>query len=313
MKNSTGRKIRAILLICILIFFVVLIGIEAFSPDSSTQAHAESSENAAVAGTAPKTLPAEIASITEDIKHRLAELAESGEASSTEATEEQTEKAAEEEYDLSDWKYVLVNPWHRIEEDADIETTVVENDYEVDSRVADAAKKMLADCRAAGYSPRICSAFRTYSKQVELFNNDVRKYERQGMSEADAQAKTAESVAIPGTSEHQLGLAMDIVWTGYQQLDDNQANNDTQKWLMENCYKYGFILRYPKDKSDITGIVYEPWHYRYVGEKAAKEMHDENLCLEEWLAKHGDANAMSQEDPVDTSGTADSADTNAEG
>lgn len=312
MKNSTGRKLGVIILICILAFFVGLIGIEAFRPDDSARAQSESTERAAVAGTAPKTLSTEIASITEDIKHRLAELSGSGEASSQEVTG-QTEKAPEEEYDLSDWKYVLVNPWHKIEQDADIETTVVENNYELDSRVADAAKKMLADCRDAGYSPRICSAFRTYSKQVELFNNDVRKYERQGMSEEDAQAKTAESVAIPGTSEHQLGLAMDVVWTGYQQLDDNQANNKTQQWLMENCYKYGFILRYPKDKSDITGIVYEPWHYRYVGEKAAKEMHDENLCLEEWLAKHGDANAMSQEDPVDTSGTADSADTNAEG
>lgn len=309
MDNSTGRKIRAILLIGILIFFVILIGVEAFRSNGSTQAQSENSESTAVTGTEHGTLSTEIASITEDIEHRLAQLAGSGETSAQEATQQQTEQTAQEEYDLSDWKYVLVNPWHKIEQDADIETAVVENNYEMDARVADAAKKMLADCRAAGYSPRICSAFRTYSKQVELFNNDVRKYERQGMSEADAQAKTAESVAIPGTSEHQLGLAMDVVWTGYQQLDDNQANNETQQWLMENCYKYGFILRYPKDKSDITGIVYEPWHYRYVGEKAAKEMYDENLCLEEWLAKHGDTNAMSQEDPVDTSGTAESANT----
>lgn len=306
MRNSTGRKIRGIILICVLVFFVGLVGAEAFYSGNRTQAQSENSESPAVAGTAAPSMSTEIASITEDIKRRVTELAGGAESA---ATEETTQQKAEEEYDLSDWKYVLVNPWHKIERDADIDTAVVENNYEVDARVVNAAKKMLADCRAAGYSPRVCSAFRTYSKQVELFNNDVRKYERQGMSEADAQAKTAESVAIPGTSEHQLGLAMDIVWSGYQQLDDEQANNKTQQWLMENCYKYGFILRYPKDKSDITGIVYEPWHYRYVGKKAAKEIHDEGICLEEWLAKHGDKNALSQEDPVDTSGTADAADT----
>ena len=90
-------------------------------------------------------------------------------------------------------------------------------------------------------------------------------------------------VAVPGTSEHQTGLALDIISLYYQVLDKNQENTAEQKWLMENSYKYGFILRYPSDKSEITGINYEPWHYRYVGKEAAKEIYEMGLCLEEYL------------------------------
>ena len=90
-------------------------------------------------------------------------------------------------------------------------------------------------------------------------------------------------MARPGTSEHQLGLALDIVDLDYQQLDTRQEETPEQKWLMENSWKYGFILRYPTDKSNITGIIYEPWHYRYVGKEAAKVIHEKGICLEEYL------------------------------
>ena len=93
-------------------------------------------------------------------------------------------------------------------------------------------------------------------------------------------------MALPGTSEHQLGLAVDIVDMGYQQLDIEQENTPVQRWLIENSWKYGFVLRYPTEKSEITGIIYEPWHYRYVGKAAAKEMYRKNLCLEEYLAQY---------------------------
>ena len=90
-------------------------------------------------------------------------------------------------------------------------------------------------------------------------------------------------MAVPGTSEHQLGLALDIVDVANQVLDERQENTEVQKWLMKNSWKYGFILRYPTDKSDITGISYEPWHYRYVGKEAAKEIYEAGICLEEYL------------------------------
>jgi len=99
----------------------------------------------------------------------------------------------------------------------------------------------------------------------------------QGYSEENARTEVGKVVAVPGTSEHQLRLAVDIVDI------ENQEKTAVQKWLMENSWRYGFILRYPNDKSDITGIVYEPWHYRYVGKEAAKEIYDLDVCLEEYL------------------------------
>ena len=90
-------------------------------------------------------------------------------------------------------------------------------------------------------------------------------------------------MAFPGTSAHQLGLAVDIVDLSNQNLNESQEDTAVQKWLMENSWRYGFILRYPNDKSDVTGIVYEPWHYRYVGKEAAKEIYGQGICLEEYL------------------------------
>ena len=142
---------------------------------------------------------------------------------------------------------------------------------------------MLADCRDAGFEPVICSSYRTMEKQKELFSNKIDEYVSYGYSHEEAEKKAGELVAVPGTSEHQLGLALDIVDISNQTLDESQENTDVQKWLMNNSWKYGFILRYPTDKSKITGISYEPWHYRYVGKKAAKEIYDAQICLEEYL------------------------------
>ena len=101
------------------------------------------------------------------------------------------------------------------------------------------------------------------------------------------EAEAARWVAQPGTSEHQTGLALDIVAAGYQILDEEQEDTAEQKWLMENSWKYGFILRYPSEKSDITGIGYEPWHYRYVGKAAAADIYRTGVCLEEYLSQEG--------------------------
>ncbi len=116
-----------------------------------------------------------------------------------------------------------------------------------------------------------------------LFQERIDELCAQGCSKKDARIKAATSVARPGTSEHQLGLAVDIVDEGHQTLDTSQENTPVQQWLMENSWKYGFILRYPNEKSQLTGIIYEPWHYRYVGVKAAQEIFESGVCLEEYL------------------------------
>ena len=103
------------------------------------------------------------------------------------------------------------------------------------------------------------------------------------LSREEAEIEAAKTVAIPGTSEHQLGIAVDIIDTQNWSLVEEQENLEGQQWLMENCWRYGFILRYPKGTTDITGIIYEPWHYRYVGLELAQEIHGLGITLEEYL------------------------------
>lgn len=185
--------------------------------------------------------------------------------------------------DKSVWFLQLVNASHTLSATPDIELETLKNGYQCDKRIADDLQDMFDDARAAGLNPIICSAFRTHERQIYLYNLEVENFKKQGYSDEEAKRLAGTSTAVPGTSEHELGLALDIVSASYQLLNDEQANTPEQQWLMANCYKYGFILRYPKDKEHITGIMYEPWHYRYVGKEAAKEITEKGLCLEEYL------------------------------
>ena len=181
------------------------------------------------------------------------------------------------------WNLLLVNPWNALPEDYEITLKQLNQSHSVDERCYDDLRAMLTACQEAGHTPVVCSSYRTQDGQMYLFTNRVNRYLSQGYSADAAVAETAAVIAIPGTSEHQLGLAVDIVDIDYQLLDRNQEDTAVQKWLMEHCWEYGFILRYPSDKSDLTGIIYEPWHYRYVGVDAALEIRDLGVCLEEYL------------------------------
>ena len=143
--------------------------------------------------------------------------------------------------------------------------------------------KMLEDCEKAGGTPIVCSGYRPHEYQVGLFEEQTNRWLYAGYGQEEAEALAATAVAIPGTSEHELGLAADIYSSENLNLDESQVNTFTQQWLMENSWRYGFVLRYPQDKSDITGIIFEPWHYRYVGKKHAKKIFDAGICLEEYL------------------------------
>src|SRR5699024_7064979 len=165
------------------------------------------------------------------------------------------------------------------------ELTELSNGHAVDSRIYPALQEMMDDARAAGYNPLICSSFRTWDKQSQLYERKVQFYIDQGSDRATAEEQAAVWVARPGTSEHQAGLAVDIVSVEYQVLDEGQEDTPLQQWLMAHCWEYGFILRYPTDKSALTGVGYEPWHYRYVGEEAAKAITEQGICLEEYLAQ----------------------------
>lgn len=183
-----------------------------------------------------------------------------------------------------DWHLVLVNRWHALPEDWQPNLVPLDDGWEIDSRCYDSLVTMLDDCRSSGANPLICSAYRSQETQENLFSNQVSAFLAQGYSTGESEKLAATQIAIPGTSEHQLGLAVDIVDIDYQQLDEAQKHTPTQLWLAENSWRYGFILRYPNDKTELTGIIYEPWHYRYVGEEYAKDIYEKGVCLEEYLS-----------------------------
>ena len=177
----------------------------------------------------------------------------------------------------------LVNPWNELPEDWQVDLVTLSNGLQIDRRCYDALQEMMDACRDAGYEPLICSAYRTQETQQDLFNNKVAKLEAGGKSHDEAVQEAGTVVAVPGTSEHQLGLTVDVVDVNNQNLTEEQEKTPTQKWLMANSWRYGFIHRYPNSKSDITGIIYEPWHYRYVGKDAAQEIFNKGITLEEYL------------------------------
>jgi D-alanyl-D-alanine carboxypeptidase len=183
----------------------------------------------------------------------------------------------------TDWNLLLVNPWNSIPEGYEVTLAQLEDGHSVDARCAPDLQEMMDDLRAAGLSPLICSSYRTQEKQEQLFLNKVNALMSQGYAEADARAEAGKEIAAPGMSEHQTGLAVDIVEVDNQRLDSTQEHTAVQQWLTQNSWKYGFILRYPAGKSSITGIMYESWHYRYVGKQAAEYMYENGVCLEEYL------------------------------
>ncbi|MBR1740514.1 MAG: M15 family metallopeptidase [Lachnospiraceae bacterium] len=176
------------------------------------------------------------------------------------------------------WNLILVNRKHSIPDDWEVELTELTNGEKVDSRIYPKLQEMFNDARASGLGLFVADGYRTESEQREILDEKIREYENDGHSRYEAKKLAKQWVAVPGTSEHQLGISVDI------NADTSISSGETvYKWLAENSYKYGFINRYPADKTEITGTIYEPWHYRYVGEQAAMEIYSQGLCLEEYL------------------------------
>jgi len=182
-----------------------------------------------------------------------------------------------------DWSLILVNSRNPVPSDYSVRLEKVQNNHYVDSRIAAYVNEMIRNAEKDGVKLLICSSYRTVARQQELFDQQVDEYISAGKSYDEALAETATGLALPGFSEHNTGLALDIVTPSYQILDSNFENTEAFRWLDKNAHKYGFILRYPKDKSNITRIKYEPWHYRYVGVEHAAVIKEKGLCLEEYL------------------------------
>lgn len=194
----------------------------------------------------------------------------------------------EEEAELSkdDWRLVLINKSHSIPEDYTFTLGSIKTEKGImkcDERIIPDLLKMLKAAKDDGIDLQISSPYRDMNRQIYLFDKHIKSYMKQGMSYMDAYALTAQAVTVPGASEHQIGLALDIVCDNYIYLNEGFGDTDAGKWLAKHSYEYGFILRYPKGKEYITGIEYEPWHFRYVGTEAATIIASEDLTLEEFV------------------------------
>lgn len=201
-------------------------------------------------------------------------------AQKTESVTEVTEK----EIDRTDWRLILVNFENAIPSDYKFNLAKTYNSAQVDERIKEPLEKMIDDAKKAGYELYIRSSYRSREFQTRIFNNKIKMYMNQGNSREEAERLTLEYSSRPGHSEHEIGLCVDLVSSNYRNLDDEQDNQPEQKWLHENCWKYGFILRYPQNKTEITHVNYESWHYRYVGYEAAEYITKNGLTLEEYLA-----------------------------
>lgn len=182
------------------------------------------------------------------------------------------------EIDINSWEYVLVNSENKIDENFAPEigyASCISTSTEQDARIVDALNKFAADTEAQGLEVYLSSGYRSYWDQSYLFELKCEEYDYE---------TAATIVAIPGTSEHQTGLCCDITDIYRSPKNSSLENTDTYIWMSAHCAEYGFIVRYPKDKEDITKIIYEPWHFRYVGEKAASYIMENGLTLEEFVA-----------------------------
>lgn len=156
-----------------------------------------------------------------------------------------------------DWALVLANSTHPVSEKNIPELTTLSNGNQVDLRIYPSLQKMFDDARKDGIYPTVTSGYRSKELQQQLYNEEIAKYQSQGLDYNSAEETAKKWVTLPGTSEHQTGLAVDISAAP----ESGQDPCMVYEWLENNGSKYGFILRYPENKTNITGINYEPWHY----------------------------------------------------
>lgn len=198
----------------------------------------------------------------------------------------ETETASDNQTDNSststDWRLLLVNSSHPIANDYSVDLTELRNGQSVDTRILSDLQEMFDAARSEDIYPIVSDAYRTRDEQQALMDDTIQNYEDEGYSADEAKSKAEAVIAAPGTSEHETGLAIDI--SGDE--DYGQDTDSVLEWMNNNAYKYGFVLRYPSGKESVTGVPAEDNHYRYVGKEAAQVMHDQGICLEEYLSQN---------------------------
>ncbi len=211
------------------------------------------------------------------------EASAAGKASTGEEDRDPEEESGEEVvFSKDDWRLLLVNKQHSIPEDYTFNLGTITGTLKCDERIIDDLLAMMQAAKEEGINLQISSPFRTEERQTWLLNRKISYYMNRGRSFMEAYQISSRVVTLPGNSEHQIGLALDIVSDTYGLLEQGFEDTEAGKWLAANSYRYGFILRYPKDKEYYTGIEYEPWHFRYVGVEAATVITQRGITLEEF-------------------------------
>jgi len=225
-----------------------------------------------------------------EYQYSLSEILDEDELSEMQ-TEEKADNTAETAggFFADDWKLILINKQHPLPDDYELSLgniKTIKGTMKCDERIIEDLLAMMQNAGQEGVTLAICSPYRDLNYQEGLFNRKIENYMKKGMSYMEAYTLASQAVTVPGASEHQAGLAFDIISNDYVMLDEGFAETKAGQWLSEHSCEYGFILRYPKGKEDITGIEFEPWHFRYVGREAAEIINKEGITLEEFWDKY---------------------------
>lgn len=195
------------------------------------------------------------------------------------------------EFSADDWRLILVNKQNSIPDGYEEQVPLgnintMKGVMHCDERIIDDLLAMVQAAKEDGVTLQICSPYRDLAYQEKLFERKIEYFMGMGLSYMEAYRRGSQVVTVPNASEHQLGLALDIVSNTYTKLKEEFEDTEAGKWLAANSYRYGFILRYPRGKEDVTGITYEPWHFRYVGVEAATLITEQGITLEEFWEEY---------------------------
>ena len=265
-SHTVGQVVLSVAALFLVVIFLVVLCTDPLGNNGCG-----SSESMMTSGDAPETADSDVS--------------QSNDASSDTAadTSDQTSgSTADNTTTSSDWRLLLVNSTHPLADDSSVDLTEVRNGQSVDTRILSDLQEMFDAARSEDIYPIVSDAYRTREDQQTLMDDVIQNYEDEGYSSEEASSKAEQVIAKPGTSEHETGLAIDIAGDD----DYDQDTDSVLEWMNSNAYKYGFILRYPSGKESVTGAEAENDHYRYVGKEAAKVIHDQGICLEEYLSQN---------------------------
>lgn len=276
------RKKAGILMIGIILILEGILIPHIFIEKAQSNAIGNTASQTDKADSAKQNVPENYTSVSNNTINTTAENAAQEDTKNSKSSAKKIAKA-KKIYKRNKKILVLVNADHALDESyqANLQP-ICKGRLSASACLYDSLVQMFADAAEEGFSYWIASAWRSREKQQKLIDEDVRSAMQRGLSYEDALAETYKETMPAGHSEHETGLALDILCSGNMNMDASQAEEPGNIWLRENCFRYGFIFRYPKEKEEITGVNYEPWHLRYVGKEAAAFLKKHDLTLEEY-------------------------------